>query len=402
VAAQAIAVVGAGIGGLTAALALARHGHGVTLVERRTGFSEVGAGLQLSPNASRVLLGLGLGPALRRVATEPDRVVIRSVRSGEEIGRIALGSFMRERFGAPYWVVHRADLQTVLLDAIRSQPNIRLSLGRTVDGAAALADRATLAMTTSRQTQETLSADLVVGADGAWSKVRRALQDGDDPVFRGYVAWRTTIDRASAPAELAGNETGLWLGRKAHVVHYPIAGGRLLNIVAIRREARPVDGWAEPGDRTELLAHFSSASPLLRRLVSLPQHWLLWSLFDRPAQPMARGRIALLGDAAHPVLPFLAQGAALAIEDAAALCHSLQARPVAEALQAYATDRLGRVREVQNQARRNGRIYHAAGPVAFVRDRIMRNLGPEGMSQRYAWLYGFVPPGQLALAPSSR
>lgn len=389
--ARSFAVVGAGIGGLTAALVLARQGHAVTLVERRTGFAEVGAGLQLSPNASRILLGLGLGPALRRVASEPDRVVIRGIRSGREIGRIALGSFMRERFGAPYWVVHRADLQTVLLDAVRSLPTIRMIMGRTVDSIADEPDRASLVMTSGNGTREGLEADGIIGADGVWSKIRQALGDTAAPTFRNAIAWRTTVDRLAAPAALAGNETGLWLGSRGHVVHYPIAGGAKINIVAIEKSASPVEGWATPGDRNAILAHYGFAAPVLRALLSTATEWLRWSLFDHPAGRLARGRIALLGDAAHPVLPFLAQGAALAIEDAAALGNLLQdpQADIAQSFEAYEAQRRDRARQVQDHARRNGRIYHAGALVAFGRDRVIRHLGPEGMVERYGWLYGY-------------
>jgi salicylate hydroxylase len=385
-------IAGAGIGGLAAALALSRRGWDVTLVERRTGFSDAGAGIQLSPNASRILIDLGLGPAFRRVATEPGRVVIRATASGREIGTVALGPFMRERFGAPYFVIRRADLQTLLLDAVRGRANVKLLMGRTVVGLNETPDKACVTIENAVGAQDTLQADLAVAADGLWSRLRAAGGDARRPEYQGFAAWRATIPRAAAPAELAGDETGLWLGHEGHVVHYSVAGGRLLNIVAVEPRRDAIEGWATPGDRAELLENFAGAAPPLRDLLGAPPAWQVWSLFDLPAAAMRRGRLALLGDAAHPVLPFLAQGGALTIEDAAVLSGALaEADGVPEALRAYERARLPRARRVQKAARRNAAAYHAGGLKRFIRDRIVRRLGPERMAARYAWLYGWRP-----------
>ncbi len=297
---------------------------------------------------------------------------------------------MRERFGAPYWVVHRADLQRILLDAVRSQASIRMLMGRTADGAVEDADGVTLALTAESAGRESIRARAVIGADGLGSRLRAALGVKGHPVFRGYVAWRATIPRDRVPPALAANETGLWLGPGGHVVHYPVAGGRSLNLVAIQRTTQPVEGWAAPGAGPDLTAHYRAAAPLLLDLLESVDDWLLWSLFDLPATKIAAGHVALLGDAAHPVLPFLAQGAALAIEDSEALAGCLREAPdIPAAFRAYAAHRLDRVRRVQAQARRNGRIYHMGSVMGFARDAVLARTTPRAMAERYAWLYGY-------------
>jgi salicylate hydroxylase len=262
-------------------------------------------------------------------------------------------------------------------------------MGRTADGAAQDAEGVTLALTAESAGRETIRARAVIGADGIGSRLRAALGAKDSAVFRGYVAWRATIPRDRAPPALAVNETGLWLGPRGHVVHYPVAGGRSLNVVAIQRTPEPVEGWAAPGAGPDLTAHYSTASPLLLDLLEGIDHWLLWSLSDRPVTRIVEGRLALMGDAAHPILPFLAQGAALAIEDADALAASLREAPdIPAAFRSYEAIRLRRVRRVQAQARRNGRIYHMGGLMSLARDAVMARIGPQGMAERYAWLYG--------------
>jgi salicylate hydroxylase len=373
-------------------LALSDAGHAVTVIERRTGFSEVGAGIQISPNASRILAGLGLSAALRRAASEPPGVEVRALDSGRRIGAVALGAKAQQRFGAPYYVIHRADLQTLLLDALRSRPAIRLMMGRTVTGFAETASEAILTAESASGPQE-LSFDLVIGADGLRSRLRAHLDAAPLRPSRA-AAWRALVPIDAAPEALRGAATGLWLGRGRHVVHYPVRDGQFLNVVAVVPEAVGDEDWGRLGEPAVLRAHFRGCAAPLRDLLNLPDSWLVWSLADRAvARPIARGRVALIGDAAHPVLPYLAQGAALAIEDAAVLTRALADHAeVPAALAAFAAARTGRVRRVQRAARDNGRTYHAGGLVAFIRNAVMARLGPDGMRDRYAWLYGWTPP----------
>jgi salicylate hydroxylase len=392
--ARDVAIVGAGIGGLTAALALRRLGCNVVVFERRGAFDELGAGIQLSPNATRILRDLDLSDRLNEIATAPPAIVVHAIGSGREIGRIALGAYAASRFGAPYLVAARADLHRVLVEAARHQ-GVTLELGLRALATQDAAGPVKVLLARDDGARETMEADLVVGADGMGSVIRAALTRAA-PVFSGWNAWRATLPQQRAPEGLSGPETGLWLGPSAHIVHYPI-GGRL-NVVAVAEGARPVEGWSAPGDPALIRRLLADAAPPLRELVTRIGEWAVWSLVDLPDARMGRGRVALLGDAAHPVLPFLAQGAALAIEDAAVLaaCLARSEQPVEECVAAYGAARRPRVRRVQEEARRNARLYHATGPLAWTRDAAMRALGANGVTRRYDWLYGWRAPAPAA------
>jgi salicylate hydroxylase len=389
---QRIAIAGAGIGGLAAALALARKGFSVALFEKAPILEEAGAGIQLSPNAMRVLGMLGLLPSLADRMVEPEAILIRAARSGSEIARLPLAD-ARARWGAPYGVIHRADLQMVLHEAVRQRPEISLTLGAAVSGARQ--DHEGISLDIARDGAiSSMRADVVVGADGLWSTIAPLIGMTAAPRFSGKRACRATIPIGEVPAPLRGPVTGLWLGRHAHLVHYPVRAGDALNLVVVLEDAKAGSGWSEPGDAAGLAHHLRGWTSVIRELVARSHDWRSWPLFDRPHPgPMAAGRIALLGDAAHPVLPFLAQGGALAIEDAAVLATML-ARPgtVEHRLAAYQEARAERVARVQKEARLNGRRYHWPWPLSAARDAGLRLAGGRALLTRYDWLYGWRPP----------
>ncbi len=384
-------IAGAGIAGLTLALTLARQGHRVTLIEKRTRIDEVGAGLQISPNASRILIGLGLGPALSRVAGEPSELIVRDGKSGARLASMAQGDAMRQAYGAPYWHIHRADLQTVLLDAVRSLDHVTLSFGRGIVGLQQDDKGVRIETETANGQRAMIEGAALIGADGVWTRTAALLGDGSEPRFTGYTAWRASLPMNEAPPLFRENITGLWLGPSAHLVHYPLRGGRVLNIVATISDRSAEPGWSRPGDKASCEAKFRQWAQPVRELLSTVPEWNIWSLYDRPPRlNAARGRATLMGDAFHPVLPFLAQGAAMAIEDSAVLAQELaQTEDIAAAFRAYVARRAPRAGRLQKEARDNGRIYHMHAPLSWARNLALKNTDAARMAQRYQWLYGF-------------
>jgi salicylate hydroxylase len=392
---RTIFVAGAGIGGLTASLALARQGFRVVILEKAERLEEIGAGLQLSPNASRVLVDLGLEPRLAARAVVPDAISLMSARSGGEVTRLPLGEAATLRAGAPYWVVHRADLQAALQAQVNDNPDIELRLGCQFEDAVSHAKGLTVVQRSGMTRQEGLALALV-GADGIWSTVRHHLFPETQPQFSGLIAWRGTLDATQLPREYTSRRVQLWMGPNAHLVAYPISGGRQINVVAIVPGTWNRPGWSAPGEANELKNAFPSSrwpGPA-RMMIGAVDEWRKWALFTVPdGGGWSAGAIALLGDAVHAMLPFAAQGAGMAIEDAAVLAKCLgetqnEAGPtIPAALKRYARLRRSRVARVQRLARRQGRIYHLTGAAAFARDLTIRAMGPTRMLARQDWIY---------------
>ncbi|WP_341988975.1 FAD-dependent monooxygenase [Azorhizobium sp. AG788] len=399
--ARSALIVGAGIGGLAGAIALRRAGLDVRLMEQASELAEVGAGLQLSPNATRILRDLGLLDALRAVAVAPRALEVRDGRSFTLLAHCDYAP-AEARLGAPFLVVHRADLQRLLADAalaagcttllgarlesIEALPNGMRAVAR--QDAPALATMAA-ARRERRDLSEadrlvTATADILVGADGVRSVVREHLGVSAQPMFARRVAYRATIPvRADTPPDVR-----LFLGPDAHLVTYPVKAGAAVNIVAIVRQDRPVARWSEVGEASAVHTAFSAWAPEVRALLRDAPEFLCWGLYDMAPLPRwGRGRATLLGDAAHAMLPFLAQGAAQAIEDAAALAAALaRPGPPEAALRAYEAARQPRTARIQRGARGNAGVYHLKGPARMARDVVLRATGARLLS-RYDWIY---------------
>jgi salicylate hydroxylase len=394
-ASRTIFVAGAGIGGLTASLALAGQGFRVVVLEKAERLEEAGAGLQLSPNASRVLVDLGLQPRLAAHAVTPEAISIMSARSGGELARLPLGKTASSRAGAPYWVVHRADLQAALLAQVNDHPDIELRLGCQFEDAVPHA-RGLTVVQRSRMTRQQDVALALVGADGIWSTVRHHLFPQVQPQFSGLIAWRGTLEATQLPRECTSRRVQLWMGPNAHLVAYPISGARQINVVAIVPGTWNRPGWSAPGETSEIKNAFASSSwpGTARMMIGAVDDWRKWALFTLPdGGEWTGGATALLGDAAHAMLPFAAQGAGMAIEDAAVLAKCLgegageNAAGIPAVLKRYARLRRSRVARVQRAARQAGRIYHLTGPAAYARDLVIKAMGPKRMLARQGWIY---------------
>ena len=384
-----ILVVGGGIGGLATALACGARGVPVQLIEKKPVFSEVGAGIQLSPNVVRLLEGWGLRSALDAVASFPPLLQVRSALSGAVLGQLALGARAVQRYGARYATIARADLHALLLDAVQAQGSAQLLLNNAMQLVSQ--DANAVQVTTSDGHQR--RANVLIAADGLWSDVRAFVRTDAQPRFSGHLAYRAMVAQTSLPQALRSEVITAWLGPRFHAVQYPVHGGQWLNVVVIVHGDAPDDmhHWDHAANAQDLRAHLNGAASGLQDLLAAIASWRLWPLNALPhlrsAQELAFGRIALMGDAAHPMLPYLAQGAGMAIEDAATLADVLSAPALGDvaALERYAHTRWRRNARVQARARRNGEIFHATGAQRWGRDAAMRALGQRLLD--VPWLY---------------
>ena len=383
-------IAGGGIAGTAAALGFARVGWNATIFEQAPALGEVGAGLQLSPNACKVLDRLGVLPDIRARASAPEAAEMRDGLTGELIYRAALAADAEARWGAPYLHIHRADLLDVLAGAA-SRAGAGLELGKAAEGAVRRSDGVALHLRGGAVRE----GDLVVGADGIRSVLRGVVSMAEEPRFAGQVAWRGLVPAEALPEGTLGPTVTVWVGPGRHVVTYRVRGGRLVNFVGVlERGDWAEEGWSVPGDPDELRAAFRGWAPPVSSLLAAVSECFLWGLFDRPEQVRwTRDRVALIGDAAHPMLPFLAQGAAMAIEDGAALMrHVTRAADLPAALTAYEEERWPRVTRVLQRSRANGKLFHQ--PAGVARSLVHGLMGaftrstPQLAVSQLDWLYG--------------
>lgn len=380
-------IAGGGIGGLITAYALAHKGFPVHLFEQSHEFKEVGAGIQLGPNIFRALDKIGLKDAVLADAHIPPAQEMRDALTGKLILRIPLGDEFHQRFKQPYGVTHRADIHAAFLRACQSNPLIKLETDRRVDDFVDHGDRVTVTLNTGA----TVEGRALIGADGMWSKTRARIVNDGKPRVSGHIAYRAVLKRQDVPEDLWRPDVVLWAGPRTHLVHYPLRRGELFNLVAVFHSDHYEEGWDAEGSKDLLWKHFQGQVPQVLRLLERIETWRMWVLCDRePVKNWSQGNVTLLGDAAHPMLQYLAQGACMATEDAVVLAEKVAAKPndLPQAFHDYQQERYLRTGRVQIMARVYGEFYHARGVAAELRDLAFSTRTPQDSYDGIAWLYG--------------
>jgi salicylate hydroxylase len=384
--AQPFIVSGGGIGGLATACALAHQGFPVRVLEQSPEFREVGAGIQLGPNIFRMLERIGLKDAVLADAHVPPGMEMRDALTGDLITRIPLGKDALERFHEPYAVSHRADIHGVFLKACRDSNLVTLENNRRVDAYEDHGDRVTATLAGG----ERIEGRALIACDGMWSKIRDRIVGDGKPRVSGHIAYRAVLKREDVPDDLWRPDIVLWAGPRTHFVHYPLRRGQLFNLVAVFHSDHYEEGWDAEGSTELLWQHFKGEVPQVLRLLERINTWRMWVLCDRePVKDWVKNRVALLGDAAHPMLQYLAQGACMATEDAVILSEELAKAPddIPAAFKAYNEKRYLRTARVQIMARVYGEFYHARGPAAELRNAMLAGRTKEQSYDGMAWLY---------------
>lgn len=379
-------IVGGGIGGCALALMLAKQGQKVCLLEQAESFREIGAGIQLGPNAFRMFDELGITKEVESFVSYPDHLVMMDGLTGEQVTSMKLGAEFKQRFGKPYAVIYRADLHLLLVDACKRHADVTMLTGQKMldfhdDGKS-------VTVTTEAGLQHKGCA--LVGSDGLWSKTREKLVADGPPRISGHIAYRAVLPTKDIPEELIRNDMVLWAGPKNHLVQYPLRRGELFNLVAVFHSDKYVEGWDAKADPEELHARFSDNCPAVKSMLSKIETWRMWVLCDRdPIKTWSKGRVTLLGDAAHPMMQYMAQGACMALEDAVILSREIRkaGSDLSGAFERYQDERYLRTGRVQLTARMYGEVYHAHGVTRELRNQMLR---PRTQAQGYeslAWLY---------------
>jgi salicylate hydroxylase len=383
-----ILIAGGGIGGLATAMGLSQKGIRTIVLERAPELGEIGAGIQLGPNAFHAFDYLGVGDAARKMAVYVDALRLMDAMTGEDIARIPLDEPFRNRFKNPYAVIHRGDLHGVFLKACRANPLVDLRTSSTVVGYEHSADAAHAILEGGQKVEGAA----LIGADGLFSKVRAQLIGDGHPRVTGHTTYRSVIPTEQMPEDLRWNAATLWAGEKCHIVHYPLSGWKVFNLVVTYHNDAPEPVAGKPVSAEEVMQGFRHVAPIARKVIEHGQDWKLWVLCDRdPVLNWTQGRVTLLGDAAHPTLQYMAQGACMAMEDAVCLSHEVeQAKSdIAHAFEEYRRKRVHRTARIQIQSRMIGdHIYHPAGGHAALRNAIMRAMTPQDYYDSMQWLYG--------------
>ncbi len=387
---QQVLVVGGGIGGLAAALALSRQGIAAQVIEQAAEFKEIGAGIQLGPNVFWMFEVLGLIEPITALAVFPDNLIMMDSVTGEEVTRIPLGAAFRQKFHHPYALIHRADLHKVLLEACRKSDLIRLDAAQKVVKVEEVGDGVTVR---SESGKEYRGAALI-GADGLWSTIREVVVGDGKPNVAGHITYRAVLPTSEMPEQYRWRDMVLWAGEKVHLVHYPLRTGELFNLVAVFHSDRYQEGWDSFGDPAELHERFARTCAPVRTLLNKIESWRMWVLCDRPPiKNWSRGRITLLGDAAHPMLQYLAQGANMSIEDAVCLATKVveMQGDYPAAFRAYQQTRYLRTGRVQIMARVYGEFFHASGVAKELRNMMLGSRTADDAMAGMEWLYGQQP-----------